>query len=73
MIDHDRVLKMAYLPGEKVRVELGFQWEGTPSAVTAHFRRFSGSRYSTSHLEPPISLVGREFRRVPKTERCIRP
>jgi hypothetical protein len=62
MIDPDRVLKMAYLPGEKVRVELGFQWESTPSAITAHFRRFVGSRYSARRLEPPISLVGREIR-----------
>jgi hypothetical protein len=62
MIDPDRVLKMAYLPGEKVRVELGFQWEGTPSAVTAHFRRFVGSRYSARRLEPHISLVGRDIR-----------
>jgi hypothetical protein len=66
MIDPDRVLKMAYLPGEKVRVELGFQWDGspswTPSAATAHFRRFSGARYSARRLGPHISLVGREFR-----------
>ena len=66
MIDPDRVLKMAYLPGEKVRVELGFQWDGspswTPSAATAQFRRFAGSRYSARRLGPHISLVGREFR-----------
>jgi hypothetical protein len=47
MIGPDRVLRMAYLPGEKVRVELGFQWDGsltcTPSAATALFRRFAGS------------------------------
>ena len=66
MIDPDRVLRMAYLPGEKVRVELGFQWDGspscTPSAATAQFRRFAGSRYSARRLGPHISLVGREFR-----------
>ena len=28
MIDPDRVMKMAYLPGERVRAELGFNWEG---------------------------------------------
>jgi hypothetical protein len=66
MIDPDRVLKMAYLPGEKVRVELGFQWDGnpswTPSAATAQFRRFAGSRYSARRLGPHIFLLGREFR-----------
>ena len=67
MIDPDRVLRMAYLPGEKVRVEqLGFQWDGnpswTPSAAAAQFRRFAGSRYSARRLGPHISLVGREFR-----------
>ncbi len=64
MIDPDRVLRMAYLPGEKVRVELGFRWEGKVSAVSAHFRRFVGSRYSARHLEPGISLVSKEPRRV---------
>jgi hypothetical protein len=48
MVDPDRVLRMAYLPGEKVRVdELGFQWDGSPSwtlsALTTHFRRLVGS------------------------------
>ena len=47
MIDPDRVLRMAYLPGDKVRVVLGFQWDGSPSwtlsALTAHFRRFVAS------------------------------
>ena len=66
MIDSDRVLRMAYLPEEKVRVELGFQWDGspsqTPSAATAQFRRFAGSRYSARRPGPHISLVGREFR-----------
>ena len=64
MIDPDRVLRMAYLPGEKVRVELGSRWEGEVSAVSVHFRRFVGSRYSARHLEPGISLVGKEPRRV---------
>jgi hypothetical protein len=64
VIDPDRVLRMAYLPGEKVRVELGFRWEGEVSAVSVHFRRFVGSRYSARHLEPGISLVGKEPRRV---------
>ena len=57
---------MAYLPGEKVRVELGFQWDGnpswTPSAATAQFRRFAGSRYSARRQGPHIFLLGREFR-----------
>ena len=65
MIDNDRVLRMAYLPGEKVRVELGFQWDGspsrTPSAATAQFRRSAGSRYSARRLGPHISLIGTEF------------
>ncbi len=58
MFDPERVLRMAYLPGEKVRVELGFRWEGEVSAVSGHFRRFVGSRYCARHLEPGISLVG---------------
>ena len=66
MIDPDRVLRMACLPGEKVRIELGFQWDGSPSwapsAATAQFRRFAGFRYSARRLGPHISLVGREFR-----------
>jgi hypothetical protein len=57
---------MAYLPGEKVRVELGFRWNGspsgTPSAASAQFRRFVGSRYSARRLGPHITLEGREFR-----------
>jgi len=64
VIDPDRVLRMAYLPGERVRVELGFRWEGEVSAVSGHFRRFVGSRYSARHLEPGISLVGKDPRRV---------
>ena len=64
MIDPDRVMQMAYLPGERVRTELGFNWEGEVTAVTAHFRRFVGSRFSARHLEPGIALVGKEPRRV---------
>ncbi len=55
---------MAYLPGERVRVELGFRWDEEPSAVSAVFRRFVGSRYSVRHLGPQISLEGREPKRV---------
>ena len=64
MIDPDRVMQMAYLPGERVRTELGFNWEGELTAVTAHFRRFVGSRFSARHLESGIALVGKEPRRV---------
>jgi hypothetical protein len=64
MIDPDRVVQIAYLPGERVRVELGFRWDGELSAVTAHFRRVVGSRFSARQLEPGISLVGKEIRRV---------
>ncbi len=64
MIDLDRVTQMAYLPGERVRTELGFNWEGNLTAVTAHFRKFVGSRYSARHLGEQISLVGKEIRRV---------
>ncbi len=64
MIDPDRVMQMAYLPGERVRTELGFNWEGNLTAVTAHFRKFVGSRYSARHLGEQISLVGKEIRRV---------
>jgi hypothetical protein len=63
MLDPDRVLQMEHLPGERVRVELDFQWDGQLSAVTGHFRRFVGSRFSARHLEPGISLVGNEPRR----------
>jgi hypothetical protein len=56
---------MAYLPGERVRTELGFNWDGEPTAVTAHFRKFVGSRYSAArHLGAQISLEGKEIRRV---------
>ena len=68
MIDPDRVMQMAYLPGERVRAELGFNWEGELTAVTAHFRRLVGSRFSARHLEPGISLVGKEPRRVDEGE-----
>ncbi len=64
MIDPDRVSQMAYLPGERVRIELGFRWDVEPKAVTAHFRRVVGSRYSAHHLGERISLVGKETRRV---------
>ena len=64
MIDPDRVMQMAYLPGERVRAELGFDWEGELTAVTAHFRRFIGSRFSARQLEPGIVLTGKEPRRV---------
>jgi hypothetical protein len=64
MIDPDRVMQMAYLPGEKVRAELGFNWEGEITAVSAHFRRFVGSRFSARQLEPGIVLSGKEPRRV---------
>jgi hypothetical protein len=56
LLDPDRVVQMAYLPGERVRAELGFQWDGELSAVTAHFRMFVGSRYCARHLGWQISL-----------------
>jgi hypothetical protein len=64
MIDPDRVMQMAYLPGERVRTELGFNWEEELMAVTAHFRRFIGSRFSARQFEPGISLEGDEPRRL---------
>jgi hypothetical protein len=64
MIDPDRVMQMACLPGERVRAELGFNWEGELTAVTAHFRRFIGSRFSARQLEPGISLEGNEPRQL---------
>ncbi len=72
MIDPDRVTQMAYLPGERVRAELGFDWEGELTAVTAHFRRFVGSRFSARHLEPGISLVGKEPRQVVEGDEAYR-
>ena len=68
MVDLDRVLQMAYLPGERVRVELGFRWDEQPSAVSAVFRRFVASRYSVRHLGPQISLEGSEPKRVVEGE-----
>jgi hypothetical protein len=64
MIDPDRVMQMAYLPGKRVQAELGFNWDRELTAVTAHFRRFVGSRYSARHLGEQISLEGKEIRRV---------
>lgn len=64
MIDPDRVTQMAYLPGERVRAELGFNWDGDLTAVTAHFRKFVGSRYSARRLGEQISLSGKEIKRV---------
>ncbi len=64
MIDPDRVMEIAYLPGERVRAELGFNWDGELTAVTAHFRKFVGSRFSARQLEPGISLEGKEPKRV---------
>ena len=72
MIDPHRVMQMAYLPGERVRAELGFNWEGELTAVTAHFRRFVGSRFSARRLEPGISLVGKEPRRVVEGEEAYK-
>jgi hypothetical protein len=60
MTDPDRVIQVAYLPGERVRAELGFNWEGEFTAVSTHFRRFVGSRYSARHLKPGTFLVGKE-------------
>ncbi len=68
MIEPDRVMQMAYLPGERVRAELGSSWEGELTAVTANFRRFVGSRFSARHLESGISLIGKEPRRVVEGE-----
>jgi hypothetical protein len=64
MIDPDRVTQTAYLPGERVRTELGFDWDGDLTAVTALFRKFVGSRYSTRHLRERIVLEGKEIRRI---------
>lgn len=64
MVNPDRVAQMAYLPGERVRTELGFNWDGNLTAVTAHFRKFVGSRYSARHLGAQISLEGKEIRQV---------
>jgi hypothetical protein len=74
MIDPDRVTQMAYLPGERVRTELGFNWDGEHTAVTAHFRTFVGSRYSAArHLGAQISLAGAEIRRVAEGDDLYTP
>ncbi len=64
MIDADRVMQIAYLPGENARAELGFNWDGELTAVAAHFRKSVGSRYSPRHLGGQISLEGTEIKRV---------
>jgi len=35
MIDPDRVTQLAYLPGDRVRTELGFNWDGNPGSHLA--------------------------------------
>jgi hypothetical protein len=41
-----------------VRIELGFNQDGKLTAVSAHFGKFVGSRYSARHLGEQISLEG---------------
>ena len=64
MIDPDRVTQLAYLPGDRVRTELGFNWDGELPAVTSRYRTFVGSRYSARHLGEQIPVDGKEIRRV---------
>ena len=56
------------MPGERVRVELGFRWDAKPQAVVAHFRKFVGSRFSPRNLGKQIALEGRRIRHVAEGE-----
>ena len=65
MIDRDRVGQLVCRPGDRVGIELGFQWDSEPRRVVAHFRRFVGSRYSARRdLGEQISLEGEGVRRA---------
>ncbi len=64
LIDADRVGQLRCLPGERVRMELGFRWDSEPEAASASFRRFVGSRYSARNLGGRIALEGNEIGRV---------
>ena len=56
MIDHDRVGQLVCMPGERVRVELGFRWDAEPQAVVANFRKFVGNRFSARNLGKQLAL-----------------
>ncbi len=56
------------MPGERVRIELGFRWDAEPQAVVAHFRKFVGSRFSPRNLGKQIALEGRKIRHVAEGE-----
>jgi hypothetical protein len=62
MINPDRVGQLVCMPGERVRVELGFRWDAEPQAVVANFRKFVGSRFSPRNLGKQIALEGRKIR-----------
>ena len=64
MIDPDRVGQLVCMPGERVRVELGFRWDTEPQAVVANFRKFVGSRFSARNLGKQIALEGWKIRHV---------
>jgi hypothetical protein len=64
VIDPDRVGQLVCMPGERVRVELGFRWDAEPQAVVANFRKFVGSRFSARNLGKQITLEGRRIRHV---------
>src|SRR3712207_7895375 len=64
MINPDRVGQVMCMPGERVRVELGFRWDAEPQAVVANFRKFVGSRFSPRNLGKQIALEGRKISHV---------
>jgi hypothetical protein len=65
VIDRDRVGQLMCRPGDRVGIELGFQWDSEPRKVVAHFRKFVGSRYSARRdLGEQISLEGGEVRHL---------
>jgi hypothetical protein len=68
VINPDRVGQLVCVPGERVRVELGFRWDAEPQAVVADFRKFVGSRFSARNLGKQIRLEGRKIRHVTEDE-----
>jgi hypothetical protein len=64
LIDPDRVGQLVCLPGERVRMEVGFRCDAEPQAVVANFRKFVGSRYSARNIGKQIALDGKEIKRI---------
>ncbi len=70
MIDPDRVGQLVCMPGERVRVELGFRWDAEPQSVVANFRKFVGNRFSPRNLGKQITLEGRKIGHVTEEDQA---